>query len=172
VHSNIINNLYYVSRINQKYENKMKTALTLLLTIMFWATLHGQKQSTPYFEFTYNCNKVDSEYNAERKSWSYLFLDEINELVITVHVKINPRNEEYPRELLDAAVGDYGLIKTTIGSFKGIYAAITIIHDNREFIKMATFSTKKKTFIVSVIGTDKELVLRKFTQIEKSFITI
>ena len=149
----------------------MKKVLLLSFLTIFTFSLHGQKQITPYFEFSYNCSNVSSDYDSNRKSWSYLYEDNVNDLIITIDVKINPRNEEYPRELLDGMVMNSGSLKVVIGSFNGIYAAITTGQEQGYFMKMATFNTKKKAFVVSVITSDKEALSRRFSQIEKSFIT-
>ena len=133
--------------------------------------IYAQKQTTPYFEFACNCTQTNTNHNSERKSWSYEYEDAKNDILITVDVKINPRGEDYPKELIDGLVADVGYIKTSIGSFKKIYAAISIGKTQGYYLRKATFSTKSKMYIVSVVGQNDILTHNIYKQLEQTFIT-
>jgi len=140
--------------------------------IMFSSlSIYAQKQTTPYFEFTYNCVQTDMSYNSERKSWSYEYENEKDEVFIAIDVKINPRGEDYPKSLIDALVVDLGYVKTTIGTFKKLYAAISVGEVDGLYLKKATFSTKSKMYIVSVVGQNDILTHNIYKQLEQTFIT-
>jgi len=131
---------------------------------------YAQKQSTSYFDFTYDCNLINSSNNYKRKSWSYEYEDNNNNIIITIDVKINPRGEDYPKELLDGMVTNLGYVKTNIGTFKKLYAAISIGEIQSYYLRKATFNAKHKMYIISVIGIDKEITYKIYKQLEETFI--
>ena len=149
----------------------MRKYVIFLLLMPRCLCIYAQKQTTPYFEFTYDCTKVNSSNNVQRNSWSYEYEDMKNNIQITVDVKVNPRGEDYPKELLDGMVMDLGYMKTTIGTFKQLYAAVSVGNAQGYYLKKATFNTKHRAYIVSVIGTNKEFVSKIHTQLEQTFIT-
>jgi hypothetical protein len=131
----------------------------------------AQKQTTPYFEFTYDCTLFNISNNTKRNSWSYEYENDKKGVQIGIDVKINPKGEDYPKELLDGIVIDLGYIKTTIGTFKKLYAAVSTGEVQGYYLRKATFNTNHRMYIVSIIGTNKELTSAIYKQLEQTFIT-
>ena len=154
----------------------MRTTLILLLIIVCGTALYGQKQTTQYFEFTYSCDLWDSSYNSDKKSWSYIYGDEVNELVITVDVTLSSSVDAYSKDLIDGIVSTTSTmsnspIRVVVGSYNGNYAAIATGYEHGNFVKMATFISENKMFIISFTGDNKELLLKQYSKLEKTFIT-
>ncbi|GHV17329.1 hypothetical protein FACS1894179_09020 [Bacteroidia bacterium] len=150
---------------------KMKRYFILLALTLLCSMIYAQKQTTAYFEFIYDCTLVNTSNNTKRNSWSYEYENDKKGVQIAIDVKINPNGEDYPKELLAGMVTNTGYIKTSIGTFKKLYAAVSTGETQGYYLRKATFNTKHKMYIVSVVGTNKELTSAVYKQLEQTFIT-
>jgi len=147
----------------------MKTIICITF-LLISVSLFSQKQTTAYFEFTCDCTKVNTSHNSKRNSWSFEYENVKDEVLIAIDVKVNPKKENYPKELIDKLVTDLGYIKTTIGSFRNLYATVSVGQSQGYYLRKSTFNSNYRMYIVSVISSNKRLSQTIFNQIEESFI--
>jgi len=148
----------------------MKKIIACILLLFISISTFSQKQTTPYFEFTYACKGVNTKYNSTVKSWSYEYENADDAVFVAIDVKINPKGEDYPKELIDGLVTNLGYIKTTVGSFQNLYAAVSVGESQDYYLTKATFNSNHRIYIVSVISSNKRSSQTIFNLIEKSFI--
>ena len=148
----------------------MKRILIIISCLFLVLPVFGQKQSSPYFEFSYNCKFISSNFDSKKSTWTYSYEDSVNDVVIIIDYRTK---ETYwgDKGSIDAMVGDYGNMKITAGYFQDIYALITNgkENDGRVF-KSAMFAKSKHVFYISVLSPYSDSVKKAYNQIEKTFV--
>jgi len=149
----------------------------IFITVTFFLlgiSVFGQtkmKQSSLYFEFSYRCELLSSNYDSKRDFQSYIYTDSINDIVVIIDVKKKTYLEDGDKEFIDNMVFDYGNIKATTGYFCGIYALITDGKENDgSTFKSVTLYKSKRAYIVTILSSFSESVKKAYKQIEETFV--
>lgn len=164
----MITNILLIIRQIVNMKQTFITAIYFLLSI----SVFGQtkiNQSSPYFGFTYTCEFMNSDFDTEKSVWTYMYGDEINDVVIIIDVKIKP--SDFPtKDFIDGIVGEQGNLKITAGYFCGCYASISTGKEADGGIwKSATFNKIKRMYKITTLSYSNESVQKAYNQIEKSF---
>jgi hypothetical protein len=148
----------------------------ILITISFLfgvIYVFGQvkaKQSSPYFEFSYNCELLNNKYDSQRSVMTYYYEDKVNDVVIVIDVSTRETHWGN-KESIDALVRNYGNVKISAGYFCGNYALITDGKENDGSVfKSAMFAKAKRMYRVDILSSSSESLLKAYNQIEKTFI--
>ena len=148
----------------------MKRILIVILNLFLVLSVFGQKQTSLYFEFTYSCEFLSSDFDSQRSVMTYYYGDKVNDVIIVIDVSTRETHWGN-KESIDIMVSDFGNVKNVAGYFCGNYALITDIKENDGSVnKSAMFAKAKRMYRIAVLSTSNESVLKAYNQIEKTFV--